>query len=404
MRLPAARRFSFLLAMLVACDGHTGPRTTSITLVLCDDSQWIAYRNHGGAWTRLGQGNGVYVFAATDRLAIARLQLPPGSSSSALFVDYLTADQVAAALGCPQRSDLPGSIGGDVAGLTPFHWAYISVNGVLSHAPTGSTSWSLQAQPVPATLVAARFDSAGPSVRANRLIIRRDRSYVPGPAVPLLDFESTEAFDPQVNAVSFDGGPAYVSVWFITGGHEHLVSAYPLGSFGEGEMLRSTPMHSVPAERLTSGDLHLLAMSPDQRTGQFFVREGRDRTLVLGAQLTTPALTTMTTSSHRIARVELPSQPDYPESVSVDMYQFGSARSTRIMMSATRGYFGGTPAVWSLTIPDLGAVDGFPATAAFDNREIHWTVTASNRPVGYGPATAKEDDRIISARASGVIP
>lgn len=398
------RRFTLLLLLLAACDGSTGPRTRNITLHLCDDSQWIAWQNEGGSWTRLGEGSGVYVFAATERLAVARLQLPPGSSSSALFVDYLTADQVAPKLGCPQRSDLPGTIGGDVAGLTPFHWGYISFNGVLSHAPTGSTSWSLQAQPVPATLFAARFDSGNASVRANRMIIRRDRSYVAGTVVPLLDFESAEAFDPQVNTVSYTGGPSYVTVWYITRGRHHLLSAYPLGAFGEGELLRTAPMHSVPAGRLAPGDLHALLMAPDNRVGEFYVREGSDRSLALGAQLTTPTFSTVATVPYRIVRMNVPSQPDYPESISVDMYQFRSTRTTRIMLSATREYFGDTPAVWSLTIPEIGASAGFPMTAAFDDGEIHWNVTASNRRLGHGPATAQDGDRIISARVSGVIP
>ena len=255
------RRFPMLMIMLAACDGGTGPRTRNITLHLWVGSQWIAHQNEGGSWTRLGEGNGAYVFAATDRLAIARLHMPPGSNSSALFVDYLTADQVTTKLGCPTGNDLPGSIGGDVAGLTPFHWGYISFNGALSYAPTGSTSWSLQAQPVPATLFAARFDSGGASVSANRMIIRRDRSYPAGAVVPLLDFESSEAFEPQINTVSFTGGPAYVTAWYITGGREHLLSAYPLGSFGEGEMPRSALMHAVPTERLAPGDLHRIAMT-----------------------------------------------------------------------------------------------------------------------------------------------
>lgn len=398
------RSFALLSMALAGCDGGTGPRTQDITLHLCDDSQWIAYQNDGGSWTRLGEGNGVYVFAATDRLGVARLQLPPGSGSSALFVDYLTADQVATKLGCPQRSDLPGAIGGDVAGLTPFHWGYISFNGVLSHAPTGSTTWSLQAQPVPATLFAARFDSGNASVRANRMIIRRDRSYVAGTVVPLLDFESAEAFDPQINTVSYTGGPTYVTVWYITGGRHHLISAYPLGAFGEGQLLRTAPMHSVPADRLAPGDLHALLMAPDNRVGEFYVREGSDRTLALGAQLTTPAFSTVATVPYRIVRMDVPSQPDYPESISVDMYQFRSTSTTRIMLRATREYFGGTPVLWSLTIPDLSGAAGFPMMAAFGGGEIDWDVTGSNRRVGYGPATAQDGDRIISARVSGVFP
>jgi hypothetical protein len=148
----------------------------------------------------------------------------------------------------------------------------------------------------------------------------------------------------------------------------------------------------------------MISMSPDNRVGQFYVREGGDHAFALGAQLATPAFTTVTTEPYRSVRMDVPSQPDYPASISVDMYQFGSTRTTRIMLSATREYFGDTPAVWSLTIPDVSPAVGFPMTAAFDNGRIDWNVTASNRRVGYGSATAQDGDRIISARRSGVIP
>ena len=393
-----------LLAMLGACDGSTGPHTRSITLHVCDDSQWIAYQNEGGRWTLLGEGDGVYVFAATQRLVVARAFGPEGAPAPVIHVNFLTSDQVVEQLGCPATNEVAGTIGGGVTGIGQFQWAIVSFNGSTTFVPTGSTDWGMQAQRVPATLIAARYDSGHASVRANRVIIRRDRSYVPGTAAPLLDFESTEAFDPRISTLSFTARPGYVYVWYITRGRQHLMSIYPSGTFGEGEMPRSAPMHGIPTERLATGDVHLITQFDATRVTQLFVRELDDRSLTLGPPVVAPAFGTVASTPYRRIRVDLPSQPEYPEAVTMTLSQTRGTRTSRIMMNVTREYFGETPTVWSLTVPDLSGVPGFSPAASFDQGEFDYSVSVTSRRFGLGAATAQDGDRILSATRSGVSP
>lgn len=391
------------LCVLVACDDTTGPPTERITLNICDNSQWIAYQNDGGPWTLLGQGNGLYTFAATRRLGIARARFPQTSSS--ITVDYLTPEQAVAKLSCVQGSASPGGfVGGSVAGLSNFRWANVILNGIGAYVSTGGTSWQMEAQPVPATLVAVRYDSGVGSIRTNGVIIRRERSYISGTPVPLLDFDSDEAFVPQMNTLSFSGPRAYANVWYMTRGREHSMGSVPLGPLQDGEMPRTAAIYSIPAARQAPGDIHVLSLSVDRRTTQQYVRDVSDRTLTLGPPLATPTFTTVATAPYRRVHAGLPSQEEYGAAVSIDVAQLTATRSSRITLNATREYFGGTPAVWSLTVPDFSGVAGFQLVGAFADGEFGWFANGSNRRFGLSASTAQDGETALYASQSGSIP
>jgi hypothetical protein len=400
---PAGRRAALGLLLLVACDDTTGPPTERIALDICDGSHWIAYQNDGAEWRQLGQGSGVYELAATRRLGIARARF--ATDGSVITIDYLTPEQAVHKLSCPPFGVSPGGhVGGSVAGLDNFHWATIIWNGIGAYVSTGGTSWQMEAQPVPATLVAVRYDSGTASVSANRIIVRREQSYLAGTLIPLLDFDSGEAFVPQVHTLSFTGPRAYASVWYHTRGREHFLSSVPLGPIMDGDLPRTAAFSSVPLAQQVPGDIHSLTLQADGRGAQLFFRGGSDRTLSLGPHLAMPTFTTVATAPYRRVRAELPSQAEYGAEVSVDVAQVTSNRSTRISLTATREYFGGTPAVWSLTVPDFSGVAGFQLVAAFAAGEFGWFARGSDRRSGLSVATAQDGETARSAYQAGIHP
>ena len=398
-----ARITALALLLLVACDDITGPPTERITLDICDN-RWIAYQNDGAEWTLLGQGNGVYHFAATRRLGIARAFFSLNSSIWEITVDYVTPEQAIAKFSCVQYAPWVGFLRGTIAGLTGSQQAFVYFRGVSTHVSSPAyTSWSLLTQGGPGTLLAARHDSGFAS--ANRIIIRRDRSYDTDTPVPLLNFDSDEGFAPQVNTLSFSGASATAFVAYVTGGQEHGLSYVVLGSPGEGVMPRTAAaVYSVPAAQRSTPDIHRLDLTSGGQMAQHYFRNGSDLSLALGPPLATETFTDVATTPYRRVRVEVPSQPEYAAAISIEMSQISSARWSKATLNATREYFGETPAVWSLTLPDFSGIKGFQLAHALTDGELRVAVTATNRRFGLSNANAQDGETVLSGSRITTIP
>ncbi len=390
------------LLLLVACD-TTAPPTEFITLDICDE-RWIAFQNDGAPWRVLGQGNGVYTLAATRRLGIARAFFSKTSSIWSITVDYLTPEQAVAKLGCARPAPWVGALSGTVAGLTGSQMTFIYFRGESNYLPSPAfTHWSVLTQGGPGTLVATRHDSG--FAPANRFIIRRDRSYATGTPVPVVDFDSNEGFAPQVNTLSFTGASAIAYGAYVTDGHLHGVGLVSLGFPGDGVMPRSAAVvYSIPAERRIPGDIHRIDLTSGGLTVQHYFREGGDLSLALGPPLATETFTTVATTPYRRVRAEVPSQPEYGAEISIEMSQSSSRRSSRATLTATREYFGETPAVWSLTLPDFSGVPGFQLANALTAGELRVTVTATNRRFGLSNTNAQDGETVLSASRVTTIP
>jgi hypothetical protein len=398
-----ARITALALLLVVACDDITGPPTERITLDICDN-RWIAYQNDGAEWRLLGQGNDVYTLAATRRLGIARAFFSPNSSLWEITVDYLTPEQAVAKFGCVQYAPWVGSLSGTIAGLTGSQQAFIYFRGASTYIPSPAyTTWSLLTQGGPGTLVAARHDSG--FAPANRIIIRRDRSYGTDTSVPLLDFDSNEGFAPQVNTLSFTGASATAYVAYVTGGQQHGVSYIVLGSPGDGVMPRTAAaVYSIPAARRISSDIHRMDLASDGQTVQHYFRDGSDLSLALGPSLATETFTVVATTPYRRVRAEVPSQPEYAAAISIEMSQISSGRWSQATLNATREYFGETPAVWSLTLPDFSGITGFQLANALTDGELRVTVTATNRRFGLSNTNAQDGETVLSASRIITLP
>ena len=375
-----------------------------MSLTLCAGSaDWIAYQNEGGRWTHLG-GAGSWTFKATPRLGVARFVAHPNGTGSSLHVAYLTAAQAARLFTCPAFPIPPdGMISGSIAGASDHFYAQVYLNGMTAYMSQDRSEWTVSAQPVPATLVAVRYDSMGNAMFADRLVVRRDQSYLPGTFVPLIDFASEESFAPQVNTASFAGARASLTVWYISNERVHLLSSVP----PIDATPQSAPLHSLPAVRLAEGDIHMahLRMGELRSVDRYF-RVGEDVTLSVGPELATPTLTTVATQPYRRIRVELPSQPQYDASVDVYLAQNAPASnsSSDITLYTTREYFGGTPSVWALEVPDLSSIPGFQLVHAFAEGEFTWYVRATNARFDLNHRTAQDGETALHALRLGRTP
>lgn len=381
-----------------ACDA-TAPSTREITLDLCDDAAWVAYQNDGGRWQHLGAGRASYRIRVTDRLAFVRMYFSPSVTSAYSIVDWVTADQLPAIVGCSDPATATGTISGRLTGLTDAHWATVFYGGSAVHVVDGASAWQMSARTAPATLAAIRYDSTFPqSLRgADRVILRRDQSFVPGTPVSPMDFTSDEAFAAEQHTVSFTGPSAGVRSAVVIGGYTLDLSYAALLPTTSGEPARSASIVTLPEARLAAGDLHVMTIETADRFAWHYARAPGDHAMSLGPPLVSAVATTLATALYRRVRVELPSQPEYAAWVSLTVSQHRQDGYSMVNMRATREYFGGTPAVWSLTIPDFSAATRFPAAAMPREGDVFWSASASNRHSGHTPRNASDGETVLIA-------
>jgi len=413
----------FGLALIPACRDGTGPRLRDVTLNVCIAWQWVAYRNDDGPWTHLGPGDATYSIRVAPRVTIAygRFQdSPPGAT---MHIDYLHADQLEPPTDCSPGPPGPGGqIGGTVGGLPAPQWGVVVYNGIGALVAAGSNSWQMEAQPVPATLFAARFDSGYSELHLNRVIVRRDRSYLPGSPVPLLDFDSDEAFAPQLNTVSFMGPRASVSASAYLAGRFHGLSGDDATPASDGVVPRTAIIQTIPAGRLAVDDLHVMSISsaevvttPDDfRTTQHYFRSGTDHAMTIAPALVAPTFSTVATAPYRRVRLQMPLQPEYAGPLRIEIAQCCSTHAFRATMHVTREHFGptggsdtGSPqpsSEWSLMLPDFTGMPGLNPAGMLREGEFSWYVSATSEPFGFRQSDARDGDIMRYASRRGSTP
>ena len=390
----------------IACggDGPTAPKQ-EVTLYFCGIT-WAAYRNEGEPWRALESTPQVATFKATDRLAIATVRQVGSGPSPWLEVYYLTADQAEATFTCGGPGSGPSpfrQLHGSVIGLASGATAWISMGRDLTYVTANLTPFDVRAPAAaPADLLATHepFDDSPTSGRADKVIIRRAVDYADGATIPVLEF-SSEAFAPQMNALTVDGvsgGPLTVYVGFRTGRGASGVINYDVQHAGN-----VVTTSSVPESRLATGDLHTVSVASSDRTLLYFYRAPANRSVAFGPAARTPVIT-IPGQTGELLRLEVASQAEYAEQVSVRFTPPQPAPSANtVVLTATKEYFGGTPGTWSLVLPDLRSAAGFlpswgPATGG-----NAWTLTVTGLPRGLAPSSAGDGDIYRSASAFGTV-
>jgi hypothetical protein len=397
-----------LLATTVACDENvTGPARRELALSVCPTNTWVAFRNEGGAWTRLGGSSGGDVtIMATDRLAVAYTSTT--TQSPVLWLYFISADQAQSVLGCQEPNQYQTrNLSGTVQGLTSSNHAQLSIGPTSGFLDVNSNTFTLPyAAAGTRDLFAMRHTPSSEGLRVDRMIVRRAQAHSDG-TIPLLDFGSSEAIAPTQNTVSWTASGAQVQVDFIgADGNVHLVQSFVVGAYGAPVVPWMVPFYSVPANRQVQGDLHSLMLFSEDRSIHVTYQQPANLTLTLGPFLMEPTFTPIATSPSLSAQATLPWQPEYDGRVSIQLTQAASQAPRTVNITLTREHVlsGGSsaPAAWTVTLPVLSGVGGLPSGIGLEaGAPFNWSVFATSRRWAAGFGVGAAGDVYRSASRSG---
>ena len=392
MRAHFRKRMIAACLCTAACSDGTGSLDG---VTLCpNSSSWAAIQREGEEWQSIPVTPRGVSLRPGERIGLASIAGAPGVDT--LRVNYVTAEQAEATFPCEPAAtkELHGTVRG---GPTSGAYFGIAMGESRTFATLSFPDFTLRAVPNGPTDLVATSQDGNPIT-----IFRRGVDYPAGSTVPVLDFGSAEPFALQANALTVSGASTF----------NGNVETQVLTRHGTHGMLRqaatnqnTVTIYSVPATRLETGELNsLTVLGPDANTLTVYYRSPSDRTVQLGPRASSPTLTRTGTAPNRTAQVDQPSQPEYGAQVSFTMCALRSTGGTAYsIITATREYFGGTPATWSLTTPNLTAVQGFPSSFPDVRQAGLCGVSVTDRPYLFSPRSARDGDTYRSAQAPGVI-
>jgi hypothetical protein len=345
------------LVLATACGDATAP-TREVALSFCPYTVWAGVQNDGQAWRTVATGAGTVRVEASERLTVA-VGRRAAVDEFALTFYYLTREQARATLVCPGTGgtgakQLSGSLAGVGDGFAEVFLGRDTAFGnslrpdfTLSGLPAG-----------PLDLVATH---------ANTAIVRRGADYPDGATVPVLDFAAAEAFALQAHALTIDSngvvGPRWSTDVLTRGGTWAHLSSSSSPCCADGRI------YTLPADRQETGDLYRLTVSDvrrlptvsdDWRVAQLFYETPSDQAVAFGPPVNAPTYTPVAAAG-QLWRAEVAAQPEYGSQVEFRASApQPSSNQTTVTIKASKEYFGGTPATWTFTVPDLSGVAGFP--------------------------------------------
>ena len=344
---------------------------TDVVLNFCSSQPaMIAYQNQGGSWTNLPLANSRASFRAAAKTIVMTAWHLPGNTNPRVDFLFASGSELQLLYGADRCGPTTGpkTLLGSVANVDfERQRARVHMGTVSTFVLGPFANFAIASVPAgPVDLVATRRAStdATPSNRfADKVIIRRATNLPDSSTMPVLDFEASEALSVVSNTVTISGQGG--DDLFMT--NVLITAAQTYGVLEEYNFFSgSAPLISVPSANLATGDIHqldVLALGVEGffRGAGILYRAVGDKTLSLGTALSSPSVTAAGMTPYVRLRVQLPSQSDYP-----DLAQFffsqseGGGKSVRVLM--TKGYFGGTPTTWDVTIPDASPVAGFQSS------------------------------------------
>lgn len=394
------------LSILSACsDGSVvgppvvdpgGPSTT-VDVLFCSDQApaWVAFQDGDGVWTTtlpiIDGRHAIYRHRfATNRGGIATGQRF-NAGLTTLSVSYgapaeLTAFGNTFPGAC--TSSPPKTLLGTVAGVGDNQGATVSGGFSNAFIFPGDHSFVLSdLTDEPQTILATRTTRANDVLTLDRIIVRRTSVLPDSATIPVLDFQSDEAFAPTVANVTVDGlAPEGVRT--------HTALATPnsqsIISFLSNSTTATTRSYNaLPEARLAQNDLQALVVSGNTtadltiRSATVYFRAPVDQTIALGPAAAAPAISVIERTPALRLRSVLADQTAYDRFASI-VYQQGS---TQVSVGMTSQYASRTNRGYDLSIPDFSEAAGFDpqwALRANVTGDIFWTETRIGGTLGFG--------------------
>ena len=360
-------------------------------------ASWAAIQRENQPWQGIDATEARILLNAGEKIGLARW-LPSYSPHSGHFVEifFVTAEQAQTAFPCVSSSTK--SLHGSAQGLEPAAVAgnqggYLSIGSSFTDLYNGPFTMD-GVPPGKTDLVASRLDAPP------KTIIRRGVDYPNGSTISLLNFGSAEAVWLEPHTLTVNGANI---IGFVASSQ----IATERGTIGlisrdfarPGTTTRTLTMYSVPEGKVTNGEMQFFSVDPlDSRKAMVFYRHPADRTVTLGPDPTIATATHLGTAPNLTLRLDMPSQPEYGAQVTFFLCSAGASYyspGTTVTLLVTKEYFGGTPATWSINVPDLASVQGFPGED-FRASNLCGVGSLTNLPFVFAPRTTQDGDVFTS--------
>jgi hypothetical protein len=361
-----------------------GSNNVAMSFAKCDPTLvpiWFAVQNGSGPWTRVNAGAGsTFSFTVGANTGVAYVtHAGPGYET---VVQYGSAAEMMVPTDPCSFSFQTGTkqLTGTAVGLGlpgGGYWMVTLGGAFLQRDPAQGGGFTLTSVAAgPRDLVAGRVLRNSPDLTTlQRMIVRRDVDYPNNSAIPLLDFGGSESFMPVtvfLRIDNLDGNQSQLFEALVTprGRTEDFYSALPGGPGGNHRYF------ALPASQTQAGEFHLVTIAaapPGEnptsfRFTQLLLQAPSDRTMSLGPEMSSPTVTSLGGTPLRL-RAQVASQGAYAGAVQVQYEQ----PDRSLDLFATAAYSGGTPATWSLDVPDLSAA-GYDPAWGLHGGSVDWGV------------------------------
>jgi hypothetical protein len=367
-------------------DPGVGPLTTVDVLYCAGPGApaWVAFQDGEGAWTTatpiLDGRHAVYRHSfAANHGGIAAGQRFSGLTT--LNVIYGAPAELAAfgnTFPGDCDSSAPKAILGTIAGLADNQVATVTGGFSSAFIFPGDHSFVLtDLSNEPQTILATRTTRVNDVLTLDKLILRRTPVLPDSATIPVLDFNSDEAFAPAVANVTIEGlapeGARTTLTRFITTNSQSIISF-----LSNSTTAATRSFNALPASRLGPNDLQALTVSGNTtdeltiRTATNYFRAPVDQTIALGPAAVMPAISVISGAPALRLRAVIAPQTVYDKFTSI-VYQ---QNSTIVGVGMTAQYASLTNRGYDLTIPDFSALPGFdPQLALRANATggVFWT-------------------------------
>jgi hypothetical protein len=392
------------------------PGTGNVTFRFCDDDRfplWVGFRDGvNGTWTRVLPGaNQTYAFTINENVGSVAVVSPIENGGSSTIIYQQTRAELNA-VGTAECLSNPGtkSVNGTVAGLSAGQTGYIGAGGSLATVTFPSTAFTLTNVGDRVTdIVAARagVDFTTFAIVPDRFLLRRNVNPAAGSTLPVIDFNSAEAFAPATATYTLanaGGDDIFVTGGFFTSNGAAGFFSIPV--LGGGN---SRPVYGIPSARTQAGDLHqvqALATGGNGATVRGVIQYNRElvnRTLTLGSNLNAPTFSTLGSAPYQRYRAAGTFQAEYNKEITVSYQQTtGGGRAWTIY--ATSAYLAGA-ASYSLDIPDLSGAAGFNNSWGLQaGTATQYSATAFNSENIPTSGALTENYRLTFASRTGTVP
>ncbi len=419
------------------------PSTGSITWNFCRADRvpkYLAVRDGNGVWQHVVPDGPAGATAATpakfsfnlsqSTASVAIVWLGEKTSTSQLIeghywnVFYLSRQEIVdlAAEECTTNRDVTTRLAsGTITGYQSFDAIIASAgrHGLAFAGSTGplNTTLSMQNLPLgPFDLLLSRtnFNTGGPDIAVQSLVLRRGIDPAAGGIVSPIDF-AVEGKAPAAGTLTFGntGGESfYNTMTFRTtdGLNGWLATA---GLFAP----TSRFWYGIPSSQLIAGDLHQVTATTGSATARrqiiYFTRDVANRTLTFGPSLSLPTVSPVVATPW-ILRATGTLGSDYVSRVSV-YYRETIADPRTMTIVASSAWLAGS-SQYDVPVPDLAGTTGFMAFWNFrSGAPVKWIVTGGQGSPGdaltdvfctfsgYCPVLSVDGATYLSAQATGAV-